>query len=319
MRVVFIGGVKSSAVTLKKLIEHNVDIAMVYGFEPNTTQLVSGYENFATICANSGLNYTPFKKINDHTNEIESLDFDVLFVVGVSQLVSQRIIDAAQAGAIGFHPTQLPKGRGRAPLAWLVDEIQDGAATFFVLEEEADAGAIFEQECFSVVESDTAKSVELKVLDAMDVALDRLLPKIKRGEWNPIPQDDALATEYAIRKPDDGLISWSLPAHRIDRLIKAASEPHPGAFTFHDETKIKVLSSRVENTIKITGVTGRVLKVRDQEVLVQTGSGLIWIAPEQQHMTRLKVGQLLGYRVELEIFKLRQELQHLKSCMGDKV
>lgn len=319
MRVVLIGGVNSSAVTLQKLIEYEVDIAMVYGYEPKTIQLVSGYHNFSALCADNGINYTPFQKINDHTNEIENLDFDILFVVGLSQLVSERIIDAAKAGAIGFHPTQLPKGRGRAPIAWLVDEVQDGAATFFVLEEEADAGAIFEQECFEVVESDTAKSVESKLLDAMATALDRLLPNIKRGEWHPIPQNEALATEYAIRKPDDGLISWSLPAHKIDRLIKAASEPHPGAFTFHEETKIKVLSSRIENSIKITGVTGRVLKVRGQEILVQSGSGLIWITPEQQYVAQLKVGQLLGYRVELEIFKMRQELQQLKSCMGDKV
>jgi methionyl-tRNA formyltransferase len=150
----------------------------------------------------------------------------------------------------------------------------------------------------------------------MAVALDRLLPKLKRGEWRPIPQDDALVTEYGIRKPDDGLINWSLSAHKIDRLIKAASEPHPGAFTFHEESKIKVLASRVENEVKITGMTGRVLKVIEQEVLVQSGSGLIWIRPEQKYLTQLKVGQLLGYRVELEIFKLRQELKQLRSGMG---
>ncbi|MGA4604081.1 methionyl-tRNA formyltransferase [Pseudoalteromonas maricaloris] len=319
MRVVFIGGVNSSAVTLHKLIEHDLDIAMVYGFEPKNTELVSGYHNFSALCSDNGINYTPFQKINDHISEIEKLDFDVLFVVGISQLVSERIIDSAKAGAIGFHPTQLPKGRGRAPIAWLVDEVQDGAATFFVLEEEADSGAVFEQECFEVIEADTARSVEGKLLDAMAIALDRLLPKIKRGEWRPVPQDEALATEYAIRKPDDGLISWSLPAHKIDRLIKAASEPHPGAFTFFEETKIKILSSRIENTLKITGVQGRVLKVNKNEALVQSGSGLIWITPEHQYMKQLKVGHLLGYRIELEIFKLKQELQQLKSSLGDKV
>ncbi|MEQ3511903.1 formyltransferase family protein [Pseudoalteromonas sp. BZB3] len=318
MRVVFIGGVNSSAVTLSKLIEHDVDVARVYGYEPKNTELVSGYHNFSALCSDNAISYTPFQKINDHIDEIESLEFDVLFVVGISQLVSERIIESASAGAIGFHPTQLPKGRGRAPIAWLVDEVQDGAATFFVLEKEADAGAIFEQECFEVVEGDTALSVEDKLLDAMAVALDRLLPKIKRGEWSPVPQDEALATEYAIRKPDDGMISWSLPAHKIDRLIKAASEPHPGAFTFHEETKVKILASRIENMLKITGVQGRVLKVNKHEALIQTGSGLIWITPEHQYIKQLKVGHLLGYRVELEIFKLKMELQKLTSKLGEK-
>lgn len=319
MKVILVGGVNSTAVTLQKLIEHDLDISMVYGYEPKTTQLVSGYHNLSTLCDDNGINYTPFQKINDHKNEIENLDFDILFVVGLSQLVSENIINRAKLGAIGFHPTQLPKGRGRAPIAWLVNDVQDGAATFFVLEQEADTGAVFEQECFEVVESDTAKFVESKLLDAMATALDRLLPKIKRGEWHPIPQNETLATEYGVRKPDDGLISWSLSAHKIDRLVKAASEPHPGAFTFHEETKIKVLSSRIENSINITGMTGRVLKVIGQEVLVQSGSGLIWITPEQHYLAQLKVGQLLGYKLELEIFKLRQEMQQLKSCLGDKL
>ena len=70
MKVVLVGGVNSSAVTLQKLIEHDMDIVMVYGYEPKTTQLVSGYHNFSALCADNGINYMPFQKINDHTNEI---------------------------------------------------------------------------------------------------------------------------------------------------------------------------------------------------------------------------------------------------------
>lgn len=315
MKIVFIGGVNSSAVALRKLIEHGLSISAVYGFEPKYTELVSGYHNLSEICIQNKVNYKPFKKINEHISEINNLEFDVLFVVGLSQLISRKIIDSAKVGAIGFHPTQLPKGRGRAPIAWLVDEVQDGAATFFVLEDKADAGAIFEQEEFEVIESDTAKTVENKMLNAMDSALDRLLPKIKRGEWRPMPQDEALSTEYGIRKPDDGLIDWSQSDYKIDRLIKAAADPHPGAFTFHIEKKIRILSSRIENTMKITGATGRILKVQDKELLVQCGSGLIWLTPEQQYMSELKVGQLLGYRAELEIYKIRQELKQLKLAI----
>ena len=45
MKIVFIGGVNSSLIALKKLIEHNVDIEMVFGYEPESTELVSGYNN----------------------------------------------------------------------------------------------------------------------------------------------------------------------------------------------------------------------------------------------------------------------------------
>ena len=39
---------------------------------------------------------------------------------------------------IGFHPTALPRGRGRAALAWLILKRENGAATFFELRDGVD-------------------------------------------------------------------------------------------------------------------------------------------------------------------------------------
>ncbi|WP_058369819.1 formyltransferase family protein [Psychrobacter sp. ENNN9_III] len=146
MRVGLIGGVESSALTLQKLHEHGLDVVGVFGYKPNITKFVSGHcdlepfclENSISghcdlepFCLENSISFTPFTKINDHIEEIQSLELDYLFVVGISQLVSKDIIQAPKLGAIGFHPTKLPEGRGRAPLAWLVHEAQEGAATFF--------------------------------------------------------------------------------------------------------------------------------------------------------------------------------------------
>src|SRR5678816_1249284 len=56
-----------------------------------------------------------FGNINDHAEQIRALDLDVLFVVGLSQLVGREILGLPRLGCVGFHPTALPKGRGRAP------------------------------------------------------------------------------------------------------------------------------------------------------------------------------------------------------------
>ncbi|MCF2857401.1 hypothetical protein L1286_07965 [Pseudoalteromonas sp. SMS1] len=314
MRVALIGGVSSSLVTLEKLVQHELEISHVFGFSPDNTELVSGYQNLAPICESKSIAFTPFKKINDHISDIEALEVDFLFVVGISQLVDKRIIDSPKVGAIGFHPTKLPRGRGRAPIAWLVKEVQDGAATFFLLEEEADAGAIVAQQDFSVEAHDTAASVESKTLDAMHIALDNMLPSLKAGEWHPVAQNEAYATEFGARRPEDGLIEWHNSASDIDRLVKASSAPHPGAFTFYQNQKVEVLESRPEHTLKIKGVVGRVLKACDNELLVQTGNGLIWVVIST-HASAIRVGQKLGYDVELELYQLKQEMLELKKCM----
>ena len=319
MRVGLIGGVKSSAITLQKLCEHGIDVVEVFGYQPKNTQLVSGYYNLETLCLKNSINFTSFTKINDHVKEIQALNLDYLLVVGISQLVTTAIIDAPKLGAIGFHPTKLPKGRGRAPLAWLVHEAEEGAATFFMLETVADAGAVVAQQSFDVSVDDTAESTESKVYAAMIDALDTLLPQLAYGQLNAVEQDDSQATEFGIRKPEDGLIDWSRSAYEIDRIIKAASTPHPGAFTYLESKQIALLSSRVENELRIKGVQGRILKAGKHEVLVQTGEGIIWISTVSDDMNRLKVGRLLGYKVDLEIFELKKEIAELKKIIREKL
>lgn len=319
MRVGLIGGVKSSAITLEKLCEHDLDIVEVFGYQPKDVDTVSAYYNLEALCSKKSINFTPFTKINDHIDEIQSLNLDFLLVVGVSQLVSKSIINAPKFAAIGFHPTKLPRGRGRAPIAWLVNEVEEGAATFFILESIADAGAIIVQKPFYVNMDDTAKIVEAKVYTAMASALDTLLPELSNGNLNTIEQDHSLATEFGIRKPEDGLIDWSLSAYHIDRTVKAASEPHPGAFTYLDSKQIPILTSRVEKKLKIKGVQGRILKTSENEILVQTGEGTIWVSTLPDDMAMLKVGRLLGYKVDLEIFTLKKQIAELKELVKGKL
>ena len=57
---------------------------------------------------------------NDIKEQIRKSSVDILFVVGLSQLIDEDIIRMPRFGCVGFHPTKLPKGRGRAPMAWLI-------------------------------------------------------------------------------------------------------------------------------------------------------------------------------------------------------
>lgn len=317
MRVGIIGAVNSTRITLEALVRHNFDIALVMGYSPADKTRVSGFTDLSSLSEMHGLRFQWFTKINENTEDIRAADLDVLFVVGLSQLVSEEILLLPKIGTVGFHPTRLPKGRGRAPIAWLTANCESGAATFFVINEIADSGPILVQEPFDVVEDDDALRVETKLLNAMTIALDRWLPRLKARYWNPVPQDDLEATEYGVRRPEDGLIDFNKDASAINRLVKATAPPHPGAFTFHKSKKYTVIGSRVETSLKIEGCVGRALKVSDGEVLVQAGQGLIWLKP-QLGQGEVKVGDRLGFLAELEIFQMYNELQSIKDFLGIK-
>ena len=56
-------------------------------------------------------------------------------------------------------------------------------------------------------------------------------PGIRAGTAPRIPQDESKATYRGRRRPDDGKIDWTQPARRIDGLVRAVTDPFPGAFT----------------------------------------------------------------------------------------
>jgi methionyl-tRNA formyltransferase len=227
---------------------------------------------------------------------------------------------------VGFHPTWLPEGRGRAPLAWLILDGRPGAATFFqITEDGVDSGPIFVQEPFYVSKDDYPSDVIEKMEKAIDSALDRWLPRLLAGEWNPIPQDEGLASWSGKRAPSDGLIDWRKSAKEIYALIRATSHPHPGAYTYVKDRKLIVWRARLEPILPFRGVPGRILHYeRDYGWLVQTGEGSLWLtqvsfADGGNPYLELRIGVRLGYCVEDEIFKLKRRIAKLEQALRDLI
>lgn len=223
-----------------------------------------------------------YTNINNETLFIRNLDLDVLFVVGSSQLVGPDILNIPRLGCVGFHPTRLPNGRGRAPIAWLILGHAEPAATFFQMTEQADAGPIFAQVPFTVGPNDYAQDVCDSISVAMRSALDGWLPDL--ADWDPEPQDDSKATYLGVRRPHDGQINWSDSAVNIQRLIRAASHPHPGAYSGN-----RIIHRASVVDLPYRGVIGRVLAYDDAgNEIVQTGQGLLRL--DEYDGSALKVG-----------------------------
>lgn len=313
--VLVIGSVGSTAATVRLLVKHGLNVVGVLGYEPEDSSSVSSWYDLRALSRELGIEYKAFKRINEESN----LDWarkrrpEVIFAVGFSQLLHSPWLEMPSVACVGFHPTCLPKGRGRAPVAWIILEERRGAATFFVMGSGPDDGPILAQHEFALAGHDDAKSVKQKILVSMEHALDSWLPRLKLGEWDPVPQDEVNASWYGKRAPEDGLIDWNSPATEINLLIKASSNPHPGAYTYVDRKKIVINSCSVETELAIKGVVGRILLSSESKgYLVQTGRGLLWIKDiVHDQSVRLNVGKKLGMVVENEIFEIWKRLENL--------
>lgn len=323
MKIGLIGSVRSSLITLEKLVQYHFDIVGVWGYEVADVTNISDYCSLREFAELHNLRFYPFQKVNDVTvkSEVMSAKLDVLFVVGLSQLVDMDIIRLPRLGCVGFHPTKLPRGRGRAPLAWLVLKEKEGAATFFKIEENADCGMIHVQEPFKIVEEDDVTSVVEKLEIAMKVALDKWLPCLLEENLFGKEQDEREVTCYAKRTPVDGCIDWGDEAKNIDRLVKATSRPYPGAYSFWGNCKVVIWRSRYRESGFPVGVVGRVVGFNGTHPVVQTGDGFLEIIDHElfadgEVAKGLSVGNLLGYHEQLEIYKLKREVQLLKEQLN---
>ncbi|MCI2227550.1 hypothetical protein MC378_00095 [Polaribacter sp. MSW13] len=315
-KILVIGAVQTTAITIEMLTKHKFNIVGILGHEPNNIERVSGWSDLRTIANTNNLDYLGFKKINDNecVNWAVEKKPDIIFAVGFSQLLYNVWLQMPKLGCVGFHPTRLPEGRGRAPLAWITLEKKKGAASFFLMGEGADDGPIFTQSFFDVEENDDASKIEKKIGEHIKIALDNWLPELKNGNWNPIPQNHSLASWYGKRGPEDGWLNWGDSAKNLNRLIKASSKPHPGAYTYFNDSKVVIWKSQIENSIAIKGVVGRVLLINeDKGYLIQCGDGLLWLYDlEFEFDNTLKVGDKLGYNIEDEIYKFKKKLKNEK-------
>lgn len=321
-RIVLAGSVGSSRRILQGLLRNRASVVGVLGLGLEGARNVSGYTRLDDIAATMGIPYADYVQINDPSivELVRSWQPDLLFAVGLSQLIKPELAAIPAFGCVGFHPTMLPADRGRAPLAWLTLEGRQGAASFFVLDDGVDSGPLLAQEPFAVTADDYASDVAEKMEAAIDRALDRWIPQLQAGHWAPAPQDHSQATYRGRRSPEDGLVDWSQPAEAIYALIRASAEPHPGAYTYFKHEKVIVWRAEVVSDVPFQGVPGRILVADERGWLIQTGDGLLRLLDvtipsldEQSVTNRLRVGVRLGYAPQDEVFLLRQRLSKLEQ------
>ncbi|CAM4205913.1 methionyl-tRNA formyltransferase [Lacicoccus alkaliphilus] len=261
--IIFIGSVISSEIVLESLIENGCPPDMVFSLKEDYSADVSGYSDLSKVATEHGLKYVDFRHINDdeHIRLMEEMAPDYIFVIGLSQLVGPRIINAARNGVIGFHPTALPKFRGRAAIPWqILLGVRASKCSLFYIDDGTDTGEIIDQEPYVIGGDDYAEDVEA----ASNAALKRMMPgviqKIKDGALTSRPQDEAAATYLLKRVPEDGRIDWNDSVRDIHKLIRATSKPYPGAFSTYKGEKVIFWRGEVQTNDTYYGLPGQIIR-----------------------------------------------------------
>jgi methionyl-tRNA formyltransferase len=171
---------------------------------------------------------------------------ELIFSFYYRAMIPAGVLSSARLGAYNMHGALLPKYRGRACVNWAVlnGETETGA-TLHVMTELADRGDIVDREPVTIEYEDTALDVFMKVAGAARKIVRRSFGEIESGNARRAPQDEAAATKFGRRRPEDGVIDWqNMTARQAYNQVRALTHPFPGAFTFVGGRKILIWRAR---------------------------------------------------------------------------
>jgi methionyl-tRNA formyltransferase len=229
---------------------------------------------------------------------IAALRPEVIFSFYYRHMLKDEILAVPQCGAYNLHGSLLPAYRGRCPVNWvLVQGERQTGVTLHHMVTKADAGDIVGQKAVPIARADTALILYKKLCDAAGDLLDELLPQMKSGTAPRLPQDIEEGSYFGGRRPEDGRIDWRWPAERIYDMIRAVTEPYPGAFCLlPDGTKLILWWATPEdvNDSHPASSPGRV-EVEENRVLVRTGQGRVHIADAETNDGRMTGEGLIRY------------------------
>jgi methionyl-tRNA formyltransferase len=243
--------------------------------------------------------FTPESVNNPEWREkIAALAPDLILSVYYRHMIGTKILALPRLGAWNMHGSLLPKYRGRAPINWAVlhGEPRIGM-TLHRMVKAADAGAVVDQEGVAIGPRDTAEQAFRKVLPCARQVLARQIDALLAGTVRETAQDESQANYFGGRKPEDGRIIWAQTSRQIFNLIRAVTDPYPGAFADVGAARLMVwwAESNSPATKGKRGAPGEILSV--SPLVVATADGALELTKTEWRNApapALAVGQRLA-------------------------
>lgn len=193
------------------------------------------------------------EKPRDIAARLRELQPDLFIVAAYGQILSDEMLAIPRLGAVGVHPSLLPKYRGPTPFqsALLAGEPTTGV-TLYLMDKDVDHGPILAAKELAVGVMDYLQLEEALAKLGAELVRDEL-PKFVEGALVPAPQDHGQATFTAKFESKDGFVPWEglqravggsdeTAAKNIWLMVRALN-PEPGAWTMKGAERIKLLKA----------------------------------------------------------------------------
>jgi len=244
-------------------------------------------------------------KTPEVTEQFVSLKADLAILAFVSQIIPPPVFNAPRLGSICYHPSLLPKYRGRTAINWaLISGETVTGLTIFWLDKGIDTGPILLQKEVQVDPNDTTGTLYFNKLFPMGIeAISEAVDLIKAGNPPRIVQDESTASYDPPCGDEHARIDWSKPAQEVYNLIRGC-DPQPGAHTIYNGKMVRIFDARLQKDTN-SAAAGQVTGIGGEDITIALNGGTLAVkrmrgeggkisAAEFVKQVDLKFGDRLG-------------------------
>jgi methionyl-tRNA formyltransferase len=305
LRIILIGQAAFAEKTLDKLINKGEEVLAVFCFPDAPGGKIDPVKQRA-LQLGIPVHQHKTLKTPEVTEQFVSLKADLAILAFVSQIIPPPVFNAPRLGSICYHPSLLPKYRGRSAINWaLIRGETVTGLTIFWLDKGIDTGPILLQKEVQVDPDDTTGTLYFNKLFPMGIeAIGEAVDLIKAGNPPRIVQDESKASYEPPCGDEHAKIEWSKPAQETHNLIRGC-DPQPGAHTTWQGKMVRVFDTRLEPSAN-SATAGEVTGIGAEEITLAVNGGTLTVkrmrggegaklnAAEFAKQAGLKVGDRLG-------------------------
>ena len=251
MKIVFMGTPDYAAVTLKKLIASDHEIAAVFAqpdkpvgrkqiLTPPPVKVVAEENNIPV--------YQPKTLRDGEALEIlKGINPDIIVVVAYGKILPEKILNLPKYGCVNGHASLLPKYRGASPIQWcsVCGEEKTGV-TVMQMDIGMDTGDILTQCEVEIGEKETAEELFERLSVITAELLVNTLADLEKGNITPQKQDEEKASYAPIIKKEMAELDFSKSAKELYNAVRGYYS-WPCAYFFLGGKRIKVIKSEIGN------------------------------------------------------------------------
>lgn len=243
------------------------------------------------------------ENVNDKEfhKKLYELNIDFFLVVAYGKILSPDTLAIAKIMSLNVHGSLLPELRGACPVEYaILQGLTTTGTTLQKMSAKLDEGDIVLQHSIKIKPEWNHHELYEEIKKSGCIVLEEFFKDPEEYLSRAIVQDKRKATYCSKIKKEDGAIDFTKKARDIHNKVRAFND-WPVAYCKHADTTLRIFKTKVIDENRLANKDyGSVYQVLEDELLIQTGSGLLSIIEIQREGKKIQGIKdfLKGYRIK---------------------